>query len=513
MKQKWKRALVRRRLFVTILILLQAGFLFYLISSTSATSEVLRGLLTVISIGTVLHIISKQGDPNAKLTWVFLILLVPIVGGLLYLLYSLQRGTNFMRKLLARRRDVLRPIFYLPNAESGMAFSGNVGKYSPLLKYMHGTCGYPAYDHTQSEYLSPGQAFFSRLLSELEKAEKYIFLEFFIIEEGTMWNSILEILERKAKEGVDVRIMYDDVGCFLTLPSNYHKTLEAKGIQCRKFHPFQPFLSSVQNQRDHRKILVIDGKVAFTGGANLADEYINAYEKHGYWQDAALCLQGKAAWSFTLMFLQLWDYWEEMDLSSVLSLYPTDLPPLSQDSQGIVQPYADSPMDQELTGHSAYLRIIQSAQDYVYIATPYLIIDDILMRALTLAAKSGVDVRIITPYIPDKPPVHQTTRSYYPELIEAGVRIYEFTPGFMHAKVSVSDDSIASVGSVNMDYRSLYLHFECGCLLYDCPCIQDIKADYLNILQKCHLVRLEECKGGFFYRITQQVLRLFAPLL
>ena len=321
MKQNWKRALVRRRLFVAILILLQAGFLFYLISSTSATSEVLRGLLTLISIGTVLHIISKQGDPNAKLTWVFLILLVPIVGGLLYLLYSLQSGTNYVRKLLARRRDMLRPLFYLPNADSGMATSANVGKYVPLLKYMHGTCGYPAYDNTQSEYLSPGQVFFARLLVELEKAEKYIFLEFFIIEEGTMWNSVLEILERKAKEGLDVRVMYDDVGCFLTLPSNYHKTLEAKGIKCRKFHPFQPFLSSVQNQRDHRKILVIDGKVAFTGGANLADEYINAYEKHGYWQDAALCVQGKAAWSFTMMFLQLWDYWEELDPSSVLSLY------------------------------------------------------------------------------------------------------------------------------------------------------------------------------------------------
>lgn len=434
MKQNWKRALVRRRLFVAILILLQAGFLFYLISSTAATSEVLRGLLTLISIGTVLHIISKQGDPNAKLTWVFLILLVPIVGGLLYLLYSLQSGTNYVRKLLARRRDMLRPLFYLPNADSGMATSANVGKYVPLLKYMHGTCGYPAYDNTQSEYLSPGQVFFARLLVELEKAEKYIFLEFFIIEEGTMWNSVLEILERKAKEGLDVRVMYDDVGCFLTLPSNYHKTLEAKGIKCRKFHPFQPFLSSVQNQRDHRKILVIDGKVAFTGGANLADEYINAYEKHGYWQDAALCVQGKAAWSFTMMFLQLWDYWEELDPSSVLSLYPSAQPAFASVPRGIVQPYADSPMDQELTGHSAYLRIIQSAQDYVYIATPYLIIDDILMRALTLAAKSGVDVRIITPCIPDKPPVHQTTRSIILSLLKLACASMSLPPALCMRK-------------------------------------------------------------------------------
>lgn len=513
MKQGWKRALVRRRLFVAVLILIQAAFLIYLILSTSQISEILRLLLTLVSIGTVLYIIGKPGDPNAKLSWVFLILLAPIFGGLLYLLCSFQSDTAYVRRLMASRNGALRPLFSLPNDASGHPDPSLAGSHAPLLRYVHAACGYPAYSGTTCEYLSPGQAFHARILEELEKAERYIFVEFFIIEEGRMWNSVLDILERKAKAGLDVRVMYDDVGCFLTLPSDYQRTLKEKGISCHKFHPFRPLLSAMHNQRDHRKILVIDGKVAFTGGANLADEYINAYEKHGYWQDAAVCLKGKAAWSFTLAFLQLWEYWEELDLEEARALYPWQGQSLPTEGSGLVQPYADSPMDKELTGQSAYLRIIQYAQKYVYITTPYLIIDDILMSALTLAAKSGVDVRIITPCVPDKPLVHRTTRSYYPELLAAGVKVYEFTPGFMHSKVFISDDFVATVGSVNLDYRSLYHHFECGCLLYGCACIQDIKADYLAVLEQCHLVNPAACKGGPFKRLTQEVLRLFAPLM
>ena len=515
MKQGWKKALVRRRLFVAVLILLQAAVLIYFIASTSAASEIIQSILCLISIFAVLYIVGKPGDPNIKLSWMFLILLVPVFGGLLYLLCTFQSGTAYIGRLLNARREKLLPYYGLPNQASGAPNPKHAGIHSSLLRYVSKTCGYPSYCQTQCEYLNPGQAFFQRILEELEKAEKYIFLSFFIVEEGKMWDPILSILERKVQEGVDVRLIYDDVGCFLSLPPDYDKFLEGKGIRCRKFHPFQPILTSLQNQRNHRKILVIDGKVAFTGGANLADEYINAYEKHGYWQDSAICLKGKAAWSFTLIFLELWDYWEDLEPASILALYPWKdgkeadaLPGI-----GLVQPYGDNPMDQEMTGRSAYLHIIQSAQDYVYITTPYLIIDDILKNALTLAAKSGIDVRIITPFIPDKPLVHRTTKSYYPELLGAGVKIYEFTPGFMHAKVFVSDDMVASVGSVNLDYRSLFHHFECGCLLYGTPCIQQIKQNYLSILEQCHPVTLQECCGGPIKRLTQEVLRLFAPLL
>lgn len=512
MKQGWKRALIRRRLFVAILIIAQAAVLAYFIHSTSSASEVFQALLSLMSLSVALYIVGKPGEPTAKLSWVFLILLTPLFGGLFYLLYSFQSGTKYVGRLLSSRSAALRPLFALPNAASGDPDPAQVGLCAPLLRYIR-ACGYPAYGATESEYLSPGQAFYARLLSELEKAEKYIFLEFFIIEEGQLWDSVLAILERKAQEGLLVRIIYDDIGCFLTLPSDYDKMLENKGIHCRKFHPFRPFLSSMQNQRDHRKILVIDGKVAFTGGVNLADEYINAYEKHGYWQDAGLCVRGKAAWSFTLAFLQLWDYHEEIDLDAVRMLYPWQDSPCPGLGSGLVQPYADTPMDMELTGQSAYLRIIQYAQNYVYISTPYLIIDDILMSALTLAAKSGVDVRIITPHVPDKPLVQKASRSYYAELINAGVRIYEFTPGFMHAKVFVSDDAVAAVGSVNLDYRSLYQHFECGCLLYGCDCLADIKADYLAILEQCRQITPAECKRGYFKRLEEEVLRLISPLL
>lgn len=512
MKQRWKRALVRRRLFVAILIVLQAAFLIYLVHSTSSTSEVLHALLFLVSLSAALYIIGKPGDPNAKLSWVFLILLAPLFGGLFYLLCSFQSGTKYVRRLMTARNAALLPLFGLPNSASGGPDPALAGPHAPLLRYIH-ACGYPAYGGTQSEYLSPGQAFYARLLEELEKAERYIFLEFFIVKEGRMWRSVLDILERKVKNGVTVRLIYDDVGCFLTLPSDYDRLLEKKGICCRKFHPFRPLLSSMQNQRDHRKILVIDGKVAFTGGVNMADEYINAFEKHGYWQDSGLCLKGKAAWSFTLAFLQLWDYCEEICLNEVRMLYPWQDSPPSIAGGGLAQPYADSPMDKELTGQSAYLRIIQYAQDYVYIATPYLIIDDILMSALTLAAKSGVDVRIITPHVPDKPLVHNVSRSYYSELIGAGVKIYEFIPGFMHSKVFVSDDSLASVGTVNLDYRSLYHHFECGCLLYGCDCIADIKADFLAILERCRRITPADCKRSPLKRLEQKVLRLFSPLM
>lgn len=327
-----------------------------------------------------------------------------------------------------------------------------------------------------------------------------------------MWNNILEILKQKAAQGVLVRLIYDDMGCFLTLPKDYPAQLRKCGIQCVVFNPFRPLLSAKQNNRDHRKIAVIDGKVAFTGGINLADEYINAIEKHGHWKDAAIMLEGRAAWSFTLIFLQMWELCTHTG-ESYADYYPWKKQDCPITASGFVQPYADSPMDTEHVGEHVYLQILNNAKEYVYINTPYLIVDDSMLSALCLAAKSGVDVRIVTPHRWDKWLVHMTTRSYYRELIKSGVKIYEYTCGFIHSKTFVSDDRTATVGTTNLDFRSLYLHFECGTLLFDNTAVIEVKEDFLNTLTICQQVSKKDCKTNIVTRLFQNILRLFAPLM
>jgi cardiolipin synthase len=368
------------------------------------------------------------------------------------------------------------------------------------------------YVHTQTDYFPSGEAFFERALRELEKAEHYVFLEFFILRQGVMFDPIIEILERKARQGVDVRLIYDDLGCFMSLPPDYRRQLQRRGIKCIVFNPFTPLLSSLQNNRDHRKILSIDGKVAFTGGINLADEYINAYERFGHWKDAAIMLEGEAAWSLTLIFLQMWNL-EQKQKDDYRAFYPWKDKPCEISSDGYVQPYADSPIDEENVGENVYIQIINNAKNYVYINTPYLVVDENLTSALTLAAKSGVDVRIITPYRWDKKLVHMTTRSYYHQLVSAGVKVYEYSSGFNHSKTFVSDDKVATVGTTNLDFRSLYLHFECGVWLYKNQAVQKIKEDFLKTIPISHQITRENCAGNAFLRVVQDILRLFAPLM
>jgi cardiolipin synthase len=385
-------------------------------------------------------------------------------------------------------------------------------EYFPQAHYLQEYAGFPVYAHTRAEYLKSGEAFFERVLPELEKAERYIFLEFFILRLGLMLNPIINILEKKAREGLDVRIIYDDLGCFMSLPSDFKQRLGEKGIKCVVFNPFRPILSSLQNNRDHRKIISIDGKVAFTGGMNLADEYINAIDRFGHWKDAAIMLSGEAAWSLTLIFLRTWNYYQKQR-DDYSSFYPWKDTPCPVESDGYVQPYADSPMDDENVGEHVYIQIINNAKRYVYINTPYLVVDDNLLSALTLAAKSGVDVRIITPHRWDKKIVAITSRSYYRQLVTAGVKVYEYTSGFNHCKTFVSDDNMATVGTTNLDFRSLYLHFECGVLVYNNQVVQGVKEDFLNTLPRCHQITIKDCARNALQRVTQDVLRLFAPLM
>lgn len=327
-----------------------------------------------------------------------------------------------------------------------------------------------------------------------------------------MWNTILNILEEKAKCGVDVRIIYDDFGCFWILPKNYSQLLKDKGISCAVFNPFKPLLATSQNNRDHRKVAVIDGKIAFTGGNNLADEYINEIEKYGYWKDTAIKVTGDAAWSFALIFLQQWEVCTQQQ-EEYEAFYPWNETTCNIADDGIVVPFADSPMDLENVYEQVYLQVINNAKDYVYITTPYLIIDDNMVTALTLAAKSGVDVRILTPHIWDKRVVHFTTQSYYKVLLDEGVKIYEFTNGFIHAKTIVSDDQAAVVGSANLDYRSLYLQFECGVLLLNSSAVSQVRDDFLNMLRLSGEILPEDCACGHIKSFVQKVVRLFAPFM
>lgn len=508
---KWLRKLFRRRILIAMLIVVQAAFFVYLVVSGSLVSQRLSHLLTITSVLVALYIVSKRDKGAYKTVWVFLILCFPIFGGLLYLLVTCQTTTRLMRRDIRKTQEKTKELYYLPGDGYEEARI-TTGEHFPQVRYLQDFVGYPVYSNTRTTYLSPGESFFEAILPELEKAERYIFLEFFIIQEGLMWNSVFEILKRKASQGVKVRLIYDDLGCFLILPTDFAKQMETAGIECVIFNPFRPFLTVKQNNRDHRKIISIDGKVAFTGGINLADEYINEYEKHGHWKDSGIMLEGKAAWSFTLMFLEMWALYKKVD-EDISSFYPWKFTPCENESDGLVLPYGDSPMDDENVGEHVYLQIINEAKDYVYINTPYLIVDDSMVSALCLAAKRGVDVRIVTPHMWDKWLVHMTTRSYYRELIHAGVKIYEYTNGFIHAKSFVSDDIIGTVGTINLDFRSLYLHFECGTWIYGSRAVMQIKQDFLNTLPGCQQIAEKDCAKNLISRLFQEILRLFAPLM
>ncbi|MDD2971029.1 MAG: cardiolipin synthase [Lachnospiraceae bacterium] len=511
MSKKWFRVLFRRRVLVILLMLVQVFFLIYVLNSGSKVSTVINLTLTTISFLVTLHIISQKEKGSYKLIWVILILLFPVFGGLFYLLCNFQSSTKRFGTKIAQIEKKSKMLWILPG-DGFVEAAATLPQRLPQLQYLQQFSGFPIYTDTQARYLTPGERKWEMLLKELEKAGEYIFLEYFIVQEGVMWNAILEVLKRKASQGVLVRLMYDDIGCFFMLPKDYPEQMKKFGIECVIFNPFRPLATVVQNNRDHRKIAVIDGKVAFTGGINLADEYINAYEKHGHWKDSAVMVQGKAAWAFTLMFLQMWELVTGLD-EDYTRYYPWGDTPCPEVQDGFAQPYADSPMDKENVGEHVYLQIINNAKQYVYITTPYLIVDDSVISALCLAAKSGVDVRIVTPHIWDKKAVHITTRSYYRELIAAGVRVYEYSKGFIHSKTFVSDDEMATVGTTNLDFRSLYLHFECGVCLYRSAAVMEVKEDFLNTLNVCQEIELEECNGGLLLRFAQNVLRLFAPLM
>ncbi len=501
-----------RMTIVSIAIIIQVVFLLFFAWQLSEYFIYMQGLFLLLGIFLVLKIINSRSNPIYKIAIVILILTLPIVGALLYFVLGNNKSMrlfkeNIMKEFLNISHLLAQDQKIIDELEN---LDKNVANQS---KYILNASSFPVYKNTVTRYLSPGEVMFEKLKEELIQANQYIFMEFFILEEGLMWSGILDILVQKVREGVEVRVMYDDMGSIYLLPSGFNQKLAGMGIQCIAFNPVSPVISLRMNNRDHRKIVVIDGRVAFTGGINLADEYINIYPKHGHWKDAGIIIKGEAAWSYAFMFLHLWNATRPTD--NDYEIYrPFNLNCLSYESDGFVQPYADMPLDEYRVAENIYLNIINKAKNYVYINTPYLIADNEIVNALCLAAQTGVDVRIVTPYHPDKRYVHLVTRSYYPQLIEAGVKIYEYAPGFMHAKTFVSDDELATVGSPNLDFRSLYLHFECGAWLYKSEAVMQLKEDYLNTLKSCIRIKAGDCAAVKWYtRFLQCVFRIFAPLL
>jgi len=500
------------RLFILFaLIGVQAFLLVSFLYELQADFPALQFILIGVSVFLALYIISKRQDPYYKLAWMIPVLLLPLLGVMMYFFFS-QRQMD--RKYRGKLEEVYqKSLPYLrQDRQVRLQVEAKAKGVARVSGYIRNTCFFPMYDKTHTEYFPMGEAFFERLLSELRQAKRFIYMEYFIVAQGYMWDSILEILEQKAADGVDVRFMYDDIGCMNRLPRYYYRTLRKKGIKCEVFNRLRPVLNSLFNNRSHRKITVIDGHTAFVSGANLADEYINKTERFGVWKDSALMMKGNAAWGFLMMFLQMWEFFST-DCPDPASLLPETGFPVAAPTDGYVQPFEDSPMDDANISENVFLSLIGRARDYIYITTPYLILNDSLMNALCTAAQSGVDVRIMTPHIPDKKGVFLMTRANYKELVSHGVQIFEYTPGFLHSKNFVCDDELAIVGSINLDYRSLFLNFECAALLYQASTVADVKKDFLQTQEICELITMEQIKAQPWYiRFAQLVLRPFAPL-
>lgn len=512
-KGLWKLLFGRTTLFVLLLLIQSFALIWgsYYLGSKVIVINYIVGFLAVLIL---IYLLNSRLDTNYKLMWFILIASVPLFGVVLFLYTRIQPGTaaitTRVEQLLREQRTYLAPDRRTIETELIHA-----RQEFGIFKYIYEEGHYPSYENASVKYLPMGEDKFREMLLQLERAEKFIFLEYFIIDKGVMWDAVLDVLKRKAAQGVEVRMMYDGTCMLSMLPREYPKEMEALGIRCKVFSPMVPFLSTHQNNRDHRKILVIDGRVAFTGGVNLADEYINQRERFGHWKDTSIMVEGRAVNSFTLMFLQNWNLDEGVreEYHRYIIADDENIDP-GMKRGGLIAPYGDSPLDTEVVGEKVYLDIINRAEKYVHIMTPYLILSETMIHSLIFAAQRGIEVKIILPHIPDKKYAYWLARTYYSELIQGGVKIYEYTPGFVHAKVFASDDRKAVVGTINLDYRSLYLHFECAAYIYNNPVVDDIELDYQKTLEKCHRITLENCRNfSLPAKIAGKALRIVAPLM
>ena len=493
-----------------VILLLQFFVLFQMLFRLQDFFPQYTVLNTILSIILIIYVLNRDINPNAKITWLTIVLLVPIAGTLFFIFTQLELGHRALRRRLG---DLIKDTHIAILQDEGIIeeLKEEEPELIALTRYLNRSGCFPVYDRTTVNYFPSGEKKYLELLKQLKEAKHFIFLEYFIIDEGIMWGNVLEILKDKAEEGVDVRVMYDGTCEFNLLPHDYPKRLQKLGIQCKVFAPVTPFVSTHYNYRDHRKIAVIDGHTAFTGGINLADEYINKVKRYGHWKDASNMLKGEAVKSFTLLFLQMWYVTEESTEFYKFLAYPSGG---DKEAKGYVLPYGDWPLDKDKAGESVYIDILNHAKNYIHIMSPYLILDGEMEYALKFAAKRGVDVKLILPGIPDKTAPYALAKTHYAPLLEAGVKIYEYTPGFVHAKVFVSDDSKAVVGTINLDYRSLYHHFECAAYLYKVDCISEIEEDFESTLRKCKKITIKEARNEkIFYRLLGGIMKIFAPLL
>ena len=460
----------------------------------------LRIILTIVTL-------NRRIDPSYKIVWLVVISLFPFLGSLLYLFIQIIPNSRIISRRLSAKISETRH-YHQQDPDVEQNLKTQVERHASLCKYLEKYGAASTYQDNELTYYPLGDDFFPALISALEKAEKFIFLEYFIITPGIMWNKILEILQAKVKKGVEVRMMYDGFNTFTSLPRNYYKKMRKMGIKCRIFAPIKAVISSYQNNRDHRKIFVIDGQVGFVGGVNLADEYINQFERFGHWKDAALKIEGSAVNAITIQFINMWSIRSKKP--QIVEPYLTSFSKVKSPAQNFVTPYTDAPENQENPGENVYLSLLANAQRYYHIHTPYLVLNDRLLQALLFAAKRGVEVVIIMPAIPDKKIPFLVARSYYKELLSAGIHIYEYTPGFNHAKVVVSDDQYFTVGSVNFDFRSLYLNYENGVLAYDPQVAKIIEEDYQQTLKISEIITLEKIKTfSPISRLIGWIMRMF----
>lgn len=508
--KKITNLLVSRGFLVFLSVMVQVELWVLIFTIFEGYRYLLLGMMGILSILCSVNIIIKDMYPEHKIAWIVTMTLFPISGGMFYLFFGSHRVSKKTKQLHHRIQEKLTHATQsvqeveteqLPNRQSLRQF-----------QYLTEIANAPAFQNTSVTYFKLGEEMHESLLQMLKSAEKFIFIESFIIEEGKMWGEIEEILVEKAKQGVDVRVLFDDLGCILKLPTDFTKRLEGLGVDCRAFHKTKHFFNSNFNNRDHRKICVIDGNIGFNGGINLADEYINHVEVFGHWKDTAVMLEGEAVYGLTLLFLCMWSL--ETGRNEEFSQFA---PTVSGTSDGIVQPFGDNPLDEHSVGESVYMNMLNTAEQYVYITSPYLIISREMTISLCNAAKSGIDVRLILPGIADKKFVHFLSRSYYESLLRAGVKIFEYSPGFIHSKMFVADDHTAVVGTINLDYRSLDLHYECATVLYGNSAIGDIVSDFLETQDKSMEITLDlvekHGKLDFFKFIALGILRTFSPLM
>lgn len=507
-QSKMNQILSNKMVVVGITVILQLFLLMLFVWGLSEFAFSIYIILIIMSVIIMVYIFNKKTNPSFSMAWIAVIGILPLFGGVFYLLF----GNKKVPKALSRSSELFDEASSARLTQDPTILENIKKQDVHIYKQMHyltSLSKYPVFQNSKVTYFPLGEEKFASMIESLKQAESYIFLEYFIIEEGVMWGQILDILVEKAQAGLDVRVMYDDAGCATKLPPGYDQELIKKGIRCQIFNPLKARLMVQMNNRDHRKICIVDGVKAYYGGINLADEYINAKVRFGHWKDSAVLVEGEAVKSAVLMFLQFWDF-NTKQHEDIRRFYRES----KEVSDGYVQLFSDSPTDSEEIGETVHMNMINLAKEYVYIFTPYLVLGYEMIKSLTIAAKNGIDVRIVVPHHPDKWYVHLVTQSHYKHLIENGVKIYEYTPGFIHAKSFVADDEIAYVGSTNMDFRSYYLHFESGVVMYQSKAVMDIKEDALKTMAQSQQITLEDCQQlGLIKRMVMALLGLFSYLM